>query len=192
MNIWLRIATVDILKVLDEIFSFADVYCRLMPYVKPYLKENLIRLNDKAVIHECLIESIPRQAWKLVIDCKYPKELFKELEGRRTLNKLGGGKNSLFSTSPIDLGNKTASRMAIESTLRLLNNYVKENENTTLEEKILAFSNILLKKVPMKKKEKIKNINYILDKIDPKVLRIYDLDKGIHHGENIKLKNGLT
>ncbi|KAE9548761.1 hypothetical protein FO519_008034 [Halicephalobus sp. NKZ332] len=184
-NVWLRIATVDILKVLDEIFPFADVYCRLMPYVKPFLKENLVRLNDKAAIHECLSEPIPRQAWKLVFDCKHPQELFKELEGRRTLNKLGGGRHALFPASPIE-STKNSSKMAnqVESTLRLLNNYSNADDRTiSLEEKILAFAPNLLKRLPLKKKEKVKSDYYILEKVDPKVMKIYDLDRGIHVGE---------
>lgn len=185
----------DILKVLDEIFPFADVYCRLMPDVKPFLKENLVRLNDKAAIHECLTEPIPRQAWKLVFDCKYPEELFKELEGRRTLNKLGGGRHASFPGSNMDSGIRTSSKVAgqVDSTLRLLNNYGSGKDGElSLDEKILAFRQNLLKRLPLKKREKNKSDYYILDKIDSKVLRIYDLDRGMHVGDNkIGWKSGI-
>jgi len=193
-NIWLRIAAVDILKVLDEIFPFADVYCRLMPDVKRFLKENLVRLNDKAAIHECLVEPIPRQAWKLVFDCKYPQELFKEIEGRRTLNKLGGGRHASFPGSTMDSGVRASSKIAeqVERTLNLLANCDCGDEKILLEEKILAFAPNLLKRLPLKKKKKPKSDYYILDKVNPKILRIYDLDRGMHVGDNkIGWKSGI-
>ena len=118
----------------------------MIPHVKPFLRENLIRLNDKAAIHECLVQPIPRVAWDLVYGYRYPEDLLRELRSRRTLNQLGGGSNAFFSTEPtIKYSSSKASGLDI--VMRKLCNCVDEGEEDSLDEKILAFEPILTKKV---------------------------------------------
>lgn len=127
-----------------------------MPYVKPFLRENLIRLSDKAAIHECLVEPIPRSAWDLVYLYENPAELFESLGITRTFDKLSGGRHGLFSTSPpLDSEVLTRKQSKLpsrtDSIVRKLANFANEGEEGILEEKIMAFAPILLKKVIIKK-----------------------------------------
>lgn len=66
-NKWFRVQVVNLLCILDSAFSIADVYCKLMPLVRPYLTESLIRMNERAVVRSCLVPPIPRQAWDFVV-----------------------------------------------------------------------------------------------------------------------------
>ena len=147
----------DILKILDLIFPFADILCRLMPNVKPFLRENLIRLNDKAAIHECLVEPIPRAAWELVYNYKNPTQLISELGNRLTLNQISGGRNGMLSASPPDdvfadkLSAPKSSNHSLENILIKLSNFASEGEEAALEKKILAFTPIFSKKRIFKK-----------------------------------------
>lgn len=81
---------------------------------------------------------------------KYVADLIAELESRRTLDKLGGGRNSLFSATATTLNRpariecygQADKDSAVDSAVRkLVNNGLTEE----LEDKILAFKNILVK-----------------------------------------------
>ena len=111
----------NLLTVLNSIFSIADVYCKLLPLVRPYLTEPLLRLNDREVVTNCLVEPIPRNLFDQVLgeqklspvyakrakkicflnyaESGKARELMSELQKRRTLDKLGGGRASYFSTA---------------------------------------------------------------------------------------------
>ncbi|VDO71904.1 unnamed protein product [Heligmosomoides polygyrus] len=53
-NEWIRLTVVELLILLDSRWSLADVHCRLLPMVRPYLQDtSLLRLNNK-VIHLAL------------------------------------------------------------------------------------------------------------------------------------------
>lgn len=167
---------VSILTVLDITFSVPDFYCKVSPLVKPYLKEDLIRLNDKAVIYNCLVDPIPREIWNFVsglfsiynstpmqyfyLGQVYTTELIVALENRRTLEKLGGGKNSLFSvvsgTESTMAGNSTSdikiSKVKSDSILSkeapinaVIRKLVNLGLNEEVEDKLLSFKNILTK-----------------------------------------------
>ncbi|KHJ92336.1 hypothetical protein OESDEN_07777 [Oesophagostomum dentatum] len=67
-NEWIRVIVIDFLILLDSIWGLADIQCRLLPMVRPYLNETLIRLNNKLVILTCLKSPIPRDTWKKVTE----------------------------------------------------------------------------------------------------------------------------
>lgn len=48
----------NILSVLDNTLSVADVHCKLMPLVAPFLTEKLIRLNNTVTVDLCFINFI--------------------------------------------------------------------------------------------------------------------------------------
>lgn len=66
-NKWLRVATVNILTILDSTFCVSDFYCKLTPIIKPLLKTKLIRFNNKFAIYTSLVEPISRQIWNYLI-----------------------------------------------------------------------------------------------------------------------------
>uniref|UniRef100_A0A914Z677 Non-specific serine/threonine protein kinase n=1 Tax=Panagrolaimus superbus TaxID=310955 RepID=A0A914Z677_9BILA len=161
-----------------------------MPNVKPFLRENLIRLSDKAAIHECLVEPIPRAAWDLVYSYEYPNELIRKLQVNQTLDKLGGGRNAAAfvekepQIAPTKLL-KISSKSTVDNIVRKLANFANEGEEGILEEKIIAFQPILEKKIIIKRPtSKSKVLNSILTDIDDRILKIFDLEHGIHRGDS--------
>lgn len=50
-------ATLNILSTLDIKFSVADILCKVMPAVEPYLKERLIKLRNKVHFHSIIIST---------------------------------------------------------------------------------------------------------------------------------------
>lgn len=48
-NEYLRMATLNVLSTLDAKLNVADILCRVMPLVEPYLKEKLIKLRNKVL-----------------------------------------------------------------------------------------------------------------------------------------------
>uniref|UniRef100_A0A1I7XEJ9 Protein kinase domain-containing protein n=1 Tax=Heterorhabditis bacteriophora TaxID=37862 RepID=A0A1I7XEJ9_HETBA len=67
-NDWIRITVINLIVVIDSRWSLAEVHCRLLPLVRPYLKEDgLFRLNNKTVLVNSLNGPIPREIWKKII-----------------------------------------------------------------------------------------------------------------------------
>lgn len=54
-NEYLRMATLNILSTLDKKFSVADILCKIMPALKPYLKESVIKLRNKVRCYTLII-----------------------------------------------------------------------------------------------------------------------------------------
>ncbi|EPB69958.1 HEAT repeat protein [Ancylostoma ceylanicum] len=68
-NEWIRLIVVELLILLDSKWALADIQCRLLPMVRPYLNDTaLLRLNNKLVILSCLKTPIPRDTWKKVTE----------------------------------------------------------------------------------------------------------------------------
>uniref|UniRef100_A0A7E4VWM4 non-specific serine/threonine protein kinase n=1 Tax=Panagrellus redivivus TaxID=6233 RepID=A0A7E4VWM4_PANRE len=175
-NIWLRIATVDILKLMDDVSPFEDVYCRLLPKVRMFLTAPLIRLNDKTAIHEVLVDPIPRDAWTIVTKCKDPVSLLSELENEQNLARLGGGRHSSFTPS-IDTNPAPSGRRGdVSRVIQKLQNCCPApvDGRATLEDKIIAFRPIL---EHMERRSKDSNFQ-VLTKIPP--VHTFDFEGGVH------------
>lgn len=192
-NKWLRVAVVNILTGLESTFSIADIYCKLTPLVKPFLKEQLIRLNNRDVIYETLVKPIERQIWDLLAkESSNSDELIAAIEDRRTLEKLGGGRNSLFSinlkpptTADIQSNphrDSVDSRHHIDVLLRKLQNMGMDNQ---LEEKLIAFKHILSRMDKFSNKKAINDKYMDFARINLRDLKrvrrkIFDLETGTH------------
>uniref|UniRef100_A0A9J2P287 non-specific serine/threonine protein kinase n=1 Tax=Ascaris lumbricoides TaxID=6252 RepID=A0A9J2P287_ASCLU len=137
-NEWLRMAAVNILSVLDNTLSVADVHCKLMPLVAPFLTEKLIRLNNTFVVSLCLRPPIPRPIWSYVVDSSPLVPLLEHLVDKRMLIALDGGPDSIYATSR----NQQPKPTQLEPYLRRLENLGLNDE---FEEKLILFQNVLTK-----------------------------------------------
>ncbi|KAL3105847.1 hypothetical protein niasHT_026622 [Heterodera trifolii] len=104
-NKWLRIAVINILTILETsagigcAFTVADIYCKLTPLVTPFLRQPLIRLNNRAVLYESLVPPIGRQIWDFICEQNNSAELVTLIEERKTLEKLSGGGGGAMKSS---------------------------------------------------------------------------------------------
>ncbi|CAD5210944.1 unnamed protein product [Bursaphelenchus okinawaensis] len=180
-NKWLRTQVINLLSVLDASFTLADMYCKLMPLVKKYLKQPLIRLNERAVVSSCLINQISRQIWDVVINMDNIQQFIKELDDRRTLEKLGGGRASIFSAgSP----NQDTMAKNVSSQMDMMIKKLKNlGLNEEVEEQLLSFKFAFSKWDQSKKRDvRVTKIGskVRLRELDGVKPRIFDLEDGVH------------
>ncbi|CAD5215397.1 unnamed protein product [Bursaphelenchus xylophilus] len=178
-NKWLRIQVINLLSVLDASFPLADMYCKLMPLVKKYLRENLIRLNERSVVASCLVKPISRQIWDFVTSLDNIPEFIKELNDRRTLDKLGGGRASMFSAGSPSQDDKNVMN-SMDLLIKKLTNLGLTDD---VEEQLLSFKSVFNKWDQTKKRDpkmckasskiRLRDLNGVKP-------RIFDLEDGVH------------
>uniref|UniRef100_A0A914ZQI7 non-specific serine/threonine protein kinase n=2 Tax=Parascaris univalens TaxID=6257 RepID=A0A914ZQI7_PARUN len=183
-NEWLRMAAVNILSVLDNTLSVADVHCKLMPLVAPFLTEKLIRLNNTFVVSLCLRPPIPRPIWSYVVDSSPLVPLLEHLVDKRMLIALDGGPDSIYATSR----NQQPKPTQLEPYLRRLENLGLNDE---FEEKLILFQNVLTKMDSFRKgmgARRTDERNGVLDLATiPNVkLHKFDLVSGDHKSAEVK------
>ncbi|CAK5037531.1 unnamed protein product [Meloidogyne enterolobii] len=181
-NKWLRVIAVNILTVLESSFSIADIYCKLVPLLQPFLKEQLIRLNCFDLIYETLEQPISRQIWDLLLKEHHSFELISAIEERKTVEKLGGGNDSYFSS----LGSLSASvknnRYKMDSLMRKIKNTGSTDER--LDIKLIAFKHLFGRIEKSKRRDRIEKyldlsrIN--LNEIERVHRKVFDLERGVH------------
>ncbi|KAI6184097.1 Non-specific serine/threonine protein kinase [Aphelenchoides bicaudatus] len=191
-NKWLRMQAVSILSLLDSILSVADVYCKLVPLVSKFLTEPLIRLNDKEVVLSCLVDPVPRQIWDLFVGCEHIDSLLHTIEKQQTIDKLGGGRHSLFSagTSPdsvphilgrIDPTHSLVADVVIEPIIRKLKNL---GMNEQIESQLLSARSLLKKLNMTKRGETVSttklNAQPVLSAKPNLKKMLFDLENGVH------------
>ncbi|MFH4975365.1 hypothetical protein AB6A40_002074 [Gnathostoma spinigerum] len=139
-NEWLRMAVVNLLSVLDEKLTVADVHCKLLPMVSPYLTEPLIKLNNKFVVASCLKPPIPQSIWTYVIDHCPIASLLDYLNEKQILIGLDGGYSSVFASSRKKISSQQPLGRQLEAILLRLENLGMTNE---VELKFIRFTKIL-------------------------------------------------
>nr|CAD2203796.1 unnamed protein product [Meloidogyne enterolobii] len=181
-NKWLRVIAVNILTVLESSFSIADIYCKLVPLLQPFLKEQLIRLNCFDLIYETLEQPISRQIWDLLLKEHHSFELISAIEERKTVEKLGGGNDSYFSSLGSLSANIKNNRYKIDSLMRKIKNTGSTDER--LDIKLIAFKHLFGRIEKSKRRDRIEKyldlsrIN--LNEIERVNRKVFDLERGVH------------
>ena len=57
-NLWIRYGAVGFITVVAHQISTADVYCKLMPYLDPYITQPIIQIERKLVLLSVLKEPV--------------------------------------------------------------------------------------------------------------------------------------
>ncbi|VDM97464.1 unnamed protein product [Thelazia callipaeda] len=139
-NEYLRMATLNILCELDAKFGVADVLCKIMPVVEPFIKERLIRLRNKFVIVSALKPYIPRLIWNYVVNVSPVKSLISFIADKQMYIALDGGSDSMFATSrkyhPLPA--------QLESCLKHLENL---GMDSSMEHRLIRFENTITKMI---------------------------------------------
>ncbi|VDK88257.1 unnamed protein product, partial [Onchocerca ochengi] len=171
-NEYLRMATLNILSTLDAKFNVADILCKVMPVVEPYIKERLIRLQNKFVVTASLRPYIPRPIWNYVVNISSVKSLLNFIADKQIYIALDGNSDSMFSTSkkyqPISA--------QLESCLKHLENLGLDHN---IEDKLVRFENIITKMIHFRTSLDAANLNPnlgIIDLLETDVkLHVFDL-----------------
>ncbi|MCP9261459.1 Phosphoinositide 3-kinase regulatory subunit 4 [Dirofilaria immitis] len=174
-NEYLRMATLNILSILDTKFSIADILCKVMPAMEPYLKERLVKVRNKFVVTASLKPHIPRSIWNYVVNNSPVKSLLDFIADKQTYIALDSDSDSVFAASrkyqPIS--------GQLESCLKHLENLGLDHN---IEDKLVRFENTMTKMIEFRTSLDAANLNLnnlnlgIIDLLGTNVkLHIFDL-----------------
>jgi len=79
-NDWIRYAAAGFISCCAKIMNVADVYCSLMPEVKPYLKKPIVELQNETILLSLLKDQIPRQVYDSLTKSQYARDIIKRFE----------------------------------------------------------------------------------------------------------------
>ncbi|XP_073079091.1 phosphoinositide 3-kinase regulatory subunit 4 isoform X4 [Manis javanica] len=82
-NLWIRYGAVGFITVLAHQISTADVYCKLMPYLHPYITQPIIQIERKLVLLSVLKEPVSRSIFDYALRSKDITSLFRHLHMRQ-------------------------------------------------------------------------------------------------------------
>ncbi|CAG9536519.1 unnamed protein product [Cercopithifilaria johnstoni] len=139
-NEYLRMATLNVLSTLDAKLNIADILCRVMPAVEPYVKERLIKLRNKFVVAALLRPHIPRPIWNYVVNVAPVKLLLDFIADKQIYIALDGGPDSMLA---VNRKYQPASAQ-LESCLKHLENLGMDHN---VEDKLVRFEDTITKMV---------------------------------------------
>ncbi|XP_043922670.1 phosphoinositide 3-kinase regulatory subunit 4 [Protopterus annectens] len=82
-NLWIRYGAVGFITVVAQHLNIADVYCKLMPYLSPFLTQPIIQIEKELVLLSVLKEPVSRSIFDYVLRSKDIVSLFKHLVMRQ-------------------------------------------------------------------------------------------------------------
>ncbi|OXB65929.1 hypothetical protein ASZ78_002677 [Callipepla squamata] len=82
-NLWIRYGAVGFITVVAQYLNIADVYCKLMPYLHPFITQPIIQLDKEIVLLSVLKEPVSRSIFDYVLRSKDITSLFRHLQMRQ-------------------------------------------------------------------------------------------------------------
>ncbi|NXO33200.1 PI3R4 kinase, partial [Locustella ochotensis] len=129
-NLWICYGAVGFITVVAQYLNIADVYCKLMPYLHPFITQPIIQVDKEIVLLSVLKEPVSRSIFDYVLRSKDITSLFRHLHLRQKK------RNGALSECP------PPEDPAIAQLLKkLLSQGMTEEE----EDKLLALKDFMLK-----------------------------------------------
>ncbi|NXN92993.1 PI3R4 kinase, partial [Rhinopomastus cyanomelas] len=82
-NLWIRYGAVGFITVVAQYLNIADVYCKLMPYLHPFITQPIIQIDKEIVLLSVLKEPVSRSIFDYVLRSKDITSLFRQLHMRQ-------------------------------------------------------------------------------------------------------------
>uniref|UniRef100_A0A8B9NUR4 Phosphoinositide 3-kinase regulatory subunit 4 n=1 Tax=Apteryx owenii TaxID=8824 RepID=A0A8B9NUR4_APTOW len=82
-NLWIRYGAVGFITVVAQYLNIADVYCKLMPYLQPFITQPIIQIDKEIVLLSVLKEPVSRSIFDYVLRSKDITSLFRHLHMRQ-------------------------------------------------------------------------------------------------------------
>lgn len=86
-NIWIRNDTAGFICTAARSLNIADIHCKLLPSVEPFLKHPIIQLDNEVILLNALLEPIPRCIFETVIRTTLMHPLMDSLQDRQKRRK---------------------------------------------------------------------------------------------------------
>ena len=81
-NVWIRQSAVGLISCIAKDSQVADLHCRLLPLLKPFLKEKIIQLENGLVLLSMLKAPLPRPLYDHIIKCHCLEAVLSYLQNR--------------------------------------------------------------------------------------------------------------
>ncbi|XP_053121358.1 phosphoinositide 3-kinase regulatory subunit 4 isoform X2 [Hemicordylus capensis] len=82
-NLWIRYGAVGFITVVAQHLNIADVYCKLMPYLHPFITQPIIQIDKEIVLLSVLKEPVSRSIFDYALRSKDIGSLFRTLHLRQ-------------------------------------------------------------------------------------------------------------
>ncbi|KFV74471.1 Phosphoinositide 3-kinase regulatory subunit 4 [Dryobates pubescens] len=82
-NLWIRYGAVGFITVVAQYLNIADVYCKLMPYLHPFITQPIIQIDKEIVLLSVLKEPVSRSIFDYVLRSKDITSLLRHLQMRQ-------------------------------------------------------------------------------------------------------------
>ncbi|NXP81622.1 PI3R4 kinase, partial [Ramphastos sulfuratus] len=82
-NLWIRYGAVGFITVVAQYLNIADVYCKLMPYLHPFITQPIIQIDKEIVLLSVLKEPVSRSIFDYVLRSKDIGSLLRHLQMRQ-------------------------------------------------------------------------------------------------------------
>ncbi|XP_077160519.1 phosphoinositide 3-kinase regulatory subunit 4 [Paroedura picta] len=82
-NLWIRYGAVGFITVVAQRLNIADVYCKLMPYLHPFITQPIIQIDKEIVLLSVLKEPVSRSIFDYALRSKDIGSLFRTLQLRQ-------------------------------------------------------------------------------------------------------------
>ncbi|MED6278354.1 phosphoinositide-3-kinase, regulatory subunit 4, partial [Characodon lateralis] len=78
-NLWIRYGAVGFITVVAQHLNVADVYCKLMPHLNPFISQPIIQIDKELVLLSVLKEPVSRSIFDYALRSKDISSLFRHL-----------------------------------------------------------------------------------------------------------------
>ncbi|KAI5606557.1 phosphoinositide 3-kinase regulatory subunit 4 isoform X1, partial [Silurus asotus] len=78
-NLWIRYGAVGFITVVAQHLNIADVYCKLMPHLNPFITQPIIQIDKEIVLLSVLKEPVSRSIFDYALRSKDISSLFRHL-----------------------------------------------------------------------------------------------------------------
>lgn len=78
-NLWIRYGAVGFITVVAQHLNIADVYCKLMPHLSPFIKQPVIQMDKELVLLSILKEPVSRSIFDYALRSRDIGSLFRHL-----------------------------------------------------------------------------------------------------------------
>ncbi|KAI2655062.1 Phosphoinositide 3-kinase regulatory subunit 4 [Labeo rohita] len=98
-NLWIRYGAVGFITVVAQHLNIADVYCKLMPHLNPFITQPIIQIDKEIVLLSVLKEPVSRSIFDYALRSKDIGSLFRHLLLRQK-SATAPSQNALFLRIP--------------------------------------------------------------------------------------------
>ncbi|XP_041377701.1 phosphoinositide 3-kinase regulatory subunit 4-like [Gigantopelta aegis] len=86
-GVWIRQSAVGFVAVVAKTLNIADIHCKLLPQVNPFLKHQVLQLDNESIVLNALDEPIPRSVFDYVLR-SLVDGLFETLQNRQYIRSI--------------------------------------------------------------------------------------------------------